>query len=370
MSEPPAKRTAKKAAAKRLTALRRPESNGALLNNPALSGVKETVNRSYLGGGQGAIPGPPTSDDAPSPDPTTTPDRPQAAASAPETAPTTGSARPAEPVALHPSSADHAPHAQETGLPEHRGVRSTTPASEFEPASDIPDQPTGAQSTTSDSRRVVAEEPEVAAEANGVGSKSDRTQLTPTGNHSETTEVSDGDDVTIDADDDKEADAKKRSTTPRARRRQTAQQILEKSYTESVIDLRLRKKDWAAHPFRFTPAQITQVNKRAAEDSAATGLPLTSAQYVNAAMTMHLPATLEEQLDLAESFLRDMGARRIPEGQQSSYRVSPEVLAIVRPLSNHLKAAGKARTGYHIYSAVLARFLKDLASEGPLTFES
>ncbi|MFE0356512.1 hypothetical protein ACFW2K_22590 [Streptomyces nigra] len=136
-----------------------------------------------------------------------------------------------------------------------------------------------------------------------------------------------------------------------------------------MIDLRMRKKEWAAHPFRFTPDQITQMNTRAANDSEATGLPLTSAQYVNAAMAMYLPASLEAQLELAEAFLREMGARRIPEGQQSSYRVSPEVLEVVRPLSNHLKAAGKARTGYHIYAAVLSRFLKDLEAEGPLKFE-
>ncbi|WP_159064132.1 hypothetical protein [Streptomyces canus] len=358
MSETPAKKTAKKAASKRISALRRPEGNGALLNNPALSGVKETVSRSYIGGGQGVIPGPSTSDDAPSASGAATPDSRDTAADA-AVAPTT-------------DSSELASKAPESELPEIPGDRSTTPDSTPEPASDIADAPAGPQSTTATSQLVRSEEPQVAAEANGAVTGPDQgTQLTPASDHSANADVEDGDDDhTDEANDAKQADAKKRSATPRGRRRQTAQQILEKSYTESVIDLRLRKKEWAAHPFRFTPDQITQMNKRAAEDSAATGLSLTSAQYVNAAMAMHLPATLEEQLDLAEAFLRDMGARRIPEGQQSSYRVSPEVLDIVRPLSNHLKAAGKARTGYHIYSAVLARYLQDLASEGPLTFES
>ncbi|MFK4103178.1 hypothetical protein ACI2L1_24460 [Streptomyces sp. NPDC019531] len=356
MSDTPAKKTAKKAS-KRISALRRPEGNSALLNNPALSGVKETVSRSYIGGGQGVIPGPSTSGDAPTSDAKATPDSPEAAAGAAAVVPAT-------------DSAERVSNAPEPDLPEIHGDLSTTPERTSEPASDIADAPPGAQSTTTGSEPARAEEPQIAAETNGVVSGQGN-QLTPTGGHPANAEVADADDDhTDEADDAKQADAKKRSATPRGRRRQTAQQALEKSYTESVIDLRLRKKEWAAHPFRFTPNQITQMNKRAAEDSAATGLPLTSAQYVNAAMAMHLPATLEEQLDLAEAFLRDMGARRIPEGQQSSYRVSPEVLNIVRPLSNHLKAAGKARTGYHIYSAVLARYLQDLASEGPLTFES
>lgn len=359
MSETPAKKPAKKAGAKRISALRRPDGTGTLLNNPALSGVKETVSRSYIGGGQGVIPGPSTSDDAPLSGADATPDSPESAADSAAVAP---AADPSERVS----------NAPETERPEDHGDRTTTPGRTAEPDRDLAEAPPASQSRTAGSQPARTEEPQVAAETNGAVTGSGQgSQLTPTGDHPATAEIADGEvEHTDEADDAKQADAKKRSAAPRARRRQTAQQILEKSYTESVIDLRLRKKEWAAHPFRFTPDQITQMNKRAAEDSAATGLSLTSAQYVNAAMAMHLPATLEEQLDLAESFLRDMGARRIPEGQQSSYRVSPEVLEIVRPLSNHLKAAGKARTGYHIYSAVLARYLQDLASEGPLTFES
>ncbi|MEV6421795.1 hypothetical protein [Streptomyces sp. NPDC051662] len=154
----------------------------------------------------------------------------------------------------------------------------------------------------------------------------------------------------------------------RSRRRVWAQQALETSWTESTIDLRLRKKDWKTHAFRFTPDLVEALGVRVAEDSAATGLNFTAAHYVDAAMATLLPATIDEQMKLAEEFLRLMGARKIPEGKQSSYRVSPAVHDVAAPLSNHLKAAGRARTAYHIYSAVLTKYLDQLRSEGPIKF--
>ncbi|MEV7885193.1 hypothetical protein ACWD3I_25285 [Streptomyces sp. NPDC002817] len=376
-----AKKAPRKTTAKRITALRRPEGNEALLNNPALSGIKETVSRSYIGGGQGVIPAPSTPDDALSPESVAPESSPEAEADDAKSA-AVHTAPEAEPVQAQSSGAEvtHVPSSQAHDLTDTGGDRSTPTDVTTEPARVNVTVIRGDQPRAGENEPAGTDKPRDSVAADGPRSEATTdAHVTTAGNQLGATEAADSDEeahpptATEQAEaepaDTESADGKKRSG-PRVRRRQSAQQVLERSYTESVIDLRLRKKEWAAHPFRFTPDQISQMNTRAAEDSADTGLPLTSAQYVNAAMAMYLPVTLDEQLGLAEAFLRDMGTRRIPEGQQSSYRVSPEVLDIVRPLSNHLKAAGKARTAYHIYSAVLARFLKDLAAEGPLKFEN
>ncbi|MEU2282480.1 hypothetical protein ABZ614_11170 [Streptomyces sp. NPDC013178] len=337
MAEQEGKKPPQKKAAKRIAQLRRPSAAGSPLSNPALAGVKETVNRSYIGQGQ-RVPAPTTPDEA-VPHPEVRSSEPTPADE--PTASGTGENAEVAPVVAPPVQTPARPHAEEqSGAGEQPVERLSTPStgtSTTETSAQAAEQPAPA-------RRHGAE-PAAGPQA----IREDRTR---------------------DQDSGPRREGAQSSARSGMGRRLGAHEVLEKSYTESVIDLRLRKKEWAAHPFRFTPDLIVRLNTRAAEDSAATGLPLTSAQYVNAAMTMHLPASLEQQLELAEAFLRDMGARRIPEGQQSSYRVSPEVLEVVRPLSNHLKAAGKARTGYHIYSAVLSRFMTDLEAEGPLSFGS
>ncbi|MGW1171241.1 hypothetical protein [Streptomyces sp. NPDC002550] len=102
-----------------------------------------------------------------------------------------------------------------------------------------------------------------------------------------------------------------------------------------------------------------------AQDCSASGKTLTAAQYVDAAMRMYLPGTIEEQLQLAEEFLlsreTDVGT-----GKQASHRVSPEVFGIAAPLANDLREAGHARIAVHVYSGALDRFLRDLEAEGLL----
>ena len=151
---------------------------------------------------------------------------------------------------------------------------------------------------------------------------------------------------------------------PKRRGQKWAQRALMDSCKRSGIDLKLRKKEWQDHAFRFTPELITKLARRVAEDSEATGRKLTNAHYVDAAMATLLPKTTDEQMDLAEKFLWSNDAE-VPEGKQSTYRVSPEVFAVAAPLSNRLKAAGRARTAYHVYSAVLTAYFEQLEKEDP-----
>ncbi|MET7297111.1 hypothetical protein ABZS79_34320 [Streptomyces griseoloalbus] len=131
------------------------------------------------------------------------------------------------------------------------------------------------------------------------------------------------------------------------------------------MDLKLRRDAWQTHPFRFAADLVTKLSKRVAQDCSSSGKSLTAAQYVDAAMSRYLPATIEEQLALAEEFLlsreTDVGT-----GKQASHRVSPEVYAIAAPLANDLREAGHARIAVHVYSGALDSFLRDLESEGPL----
>ncbi|MFI1530884.1 MULTISPECIES: hypothetical protein [Streptomyces] len=131
------------------------------------------------------------------------------------------------------------------------------------------------------------------------------------------------------------------------------------------MDLKLRRDSWQTHPFRFAPDLVTLLSKRVAQDCSSSGKSLTAAQYVDAAMSKYLPATIEEQLALAEEFLlsreTDVGT-----GKQASHRVSPDVYAIAASLANDLREAGRARIAVHVYSGALDRFLRDLAAEGPL----
>ncbi|MER6445330.1 hypothetical protein [Streptomyces venezuelae] len=82
-------------------------------------------------------------------------------------------------------------------------------------------------------------------------------------------------------------------------------------------------------------------------------------------MTRHLPVSMEEQLELAESFLVSRDSDVGP-GQQGSHRVSPAVYAIASELPNALRREGHARTAVHVYSGALDRFLTELEAAGPL----
>ncbi|MFM9452420.1 hypothetical protein [Streptomyces europaeiscabiei] len=82
-------------------------------------------------------------------------------------------------------------------------------------------------------------------------------------------------------------------------------------------------------------------------------------------MSLYLPRTIEEQLELAEEFLLSRDSD-VGTGKQASHRVSPEVFAIASPLANELREAGHARIAVHVYSGALDRFLRDLEEEGPL----
>ncbi|MFI6688055.1 hypothetical protein [Streptomyces sp. NPDC050485] len=131
------------------------------------------------------------------------------------------------------------------------------------------------------------------------------------------------------------------------------------------MDLKLRKQRWQTHPFRFAPDLVTTLSARVAADSTSSGKQLTAAQYVDAAMSLYLPVSIEQQLDLAEDFLVSREAD-VDAGKQGSHRVSPEVFAIASRLPNELRQAGHARTAVHVYSGALDLYLRALEEEGLL----
>jgi hypothetical protein len=156
------------------------------------------------------------------------------------------------------------------------------------------------------------------------------------------------------------------STTPVGqRKRARAHETLLQSWRGSRVDLKLRKQTWQTHPFRFAPDLVTKLSRRVAQDCTSSGKTLTAAQYVDAAMSMYLPKTMEGQLKLAEEFLLSRDSD-VGTGKQASHRVSPEVFEIAAPLANELRIAGRARIAVHVYSGALDRFLRDLEAEGPL----
>ncbi|MFK0223789.1 hypothetical protein ACIQWN_37100 [Streptomyces vinaceus] len=143
-----------------------------------------------------------------------------------------------------------------------------------------------------------------------------------------------------------------------------AHTALFRSWRESRMDLKLSRKTWCTHPFRFAAELAAALSERVAADSSATGRTLTAAQYVDAAMARHLPTAVEDQLALAESFLLSRDCD-VGTGQQGSHRVSPAVFALASTLPNELRRAGHARTAVHVYSAALDRFLDELQAEAP-----
>jgi hypothetical protein len=164
---------------------------------------------------------------------------------------------------------------------------------------------------------------------------------------------------------DDDAMAQKKTAAKR-RRAPSAQAALLHSFKESGIDLRLSMQRWGTTPFRFAPELQAEVNARLAQDRVSSGHQLTVAQYVDAAMALMLPSTIEEQLDLAEAYLRERPLTSAGTGKQSSHRVSPEVYAVASALPNNLRGAGRARTAIHVWSAAMRKFLDALEAEGPL----
>jgi len=164
---------------------------------------------------------------------------------------------------------------------------------------------------------------------------------------------------------DDDATAQKKTAAKR-RRAPSAQAALLHSFKESGIDLRLSMQRWGTTPFRFAPELQTEVNARLAQDRVSSGHQLTVAQYVDAAMALMLPSTIEEQLDLAEAYLRERPLTSAGTGKQSSHRVSPDVYAVASALPNNLRGAGRARTAIHVWSAAMRKFLDALEVEGPL----
>ncbi|MGW6413234.1 hypothetical protein ACWF95_39915 [Streptomyces vinaceus] len=137
------------------------------------------------------------------------------------------------------------------------------------------------------------------------------------------------------------------------------------SWRDSRLDLKLRKNRWQTQPFRFAADLVEALSKRVAEDCKSSGKMLTAAQYIDAAMTRHLPQSIKEQLAIAEEFLVSRDSD-VGTGQQGSHRVSPEVYAIASELPNALRREGHARTAVHVYSGALDRFLAELEAAGPL----
>ncbi|ODA70274.1 hypothetical protein APS67_005500 [Streptomyces sp. AVP053U2] len=344
----PKKRTAKKVAALRP----RPD----LLSNPALSGAASVAARSVLGQGAGVhadktvqIPASAAQDAIAVPAPSTPLDS-QGAAEA---------VTPAKDQALNEGA--------ESGSVTPLSV-SATDVQPSQPAGpdlgdpSVPDSAgPGATRGTPHAPQGLADDGEAAADQHHVAPASKQPGPGERGTTAETSEAEPN---------AGEAPAsgsrRKRSVSTRQGPKVgPAHTALLNSWRSSRVDLKLRRDAWQTHPFRFAADLVTQLSKRVAQDCSSSGKSLTAAQYVDAAMSQYLPATIEEQLALAEEFLlsreTDVGT-----GKQASHRVSPEVYAVAAPLANDLREAGHARIAVHVYSGALDSFLRDLEAEGPL----
>jgi hypothetical protein len=117
---------------------------------------------------------------------------------------------------------------------------------------------------------------------------------------------------------------------------------------------------------RLAEGLADELTRRAVDDTDATGKRMTQAHYVDAAFRRHLPATLEDQVALAEKYLTEgnVGAK----GKQSTYRLGPDVAPQVRSLPHEMKRVGRPRTAVHVCSAVVKALLDELDTDGPLVF--
>ncbi|MFJ4700532.1 hypothetical protein ACIP5N_21865 [Streptomyces sp. NPDC088768] len=130
------------------------------------------------------------------------------------------------------------------------------------------------------------------------------------------------------------------------------------------MDLMLGSKAWAAVAVRLTAGMAEDITNRMVLDSEATGKRMTQAHYVDAAFRRHLPTTLDEQVKLAEAYLRS--GRAGTTGKQSTYRLAPDVASLVKSLPMGMKRAGRSRTAVHVYSAAVQRLLDELEADGHL----
>ncbi|KOU43557.1 hypothetical protein ADK54_17285 [Streptomyces sp. WM6378] len=136
------------------------------------------------------------------------------------------------------------------------------------------------------------------------------------------------------------------------------------SWTESTLDLMLGTRAWSSVPIRLTKGMAQVLTKRMVADSATTGKRMTQAVYVDAALRRHLPGTIEEQVALAAAYVRS--GRVGTTGKQSTYRVGPDMAALVLSMPMDMKSAGRGRTAVHVFSAAVQRLLDELEEDGPL----
>lgn len=390
-----AERKTKKKSAKKVASLRpRPD----LLNNPALSGAAHVAARSVLGQGPGVQPvmatTPPTTSaqeplSVPAPSkpphaPSSVPPRVVEAVSsqaedrqsnggvAAGTPRSTSASAPEERSSPPTSAAETTPDlAGQSSAPE----QNSTPPESTTPSEVVPSGlPTDPEHDSSADTRVPAAFGQTEQTPEGLPRDDESGRLQPEAHDDEHNgELGQGKPAS-----EESADAsgeglgassgsrRKRSAASRTGSKVgPAHQALLNSWRNSRVDLKLRRDSWQTHPFRFAADLVTVLSKRVAQDCSSSGKSLTAAQYVDAAMSLYLPASIKEQLQLAEEFLlsreTDVGT-----GKQASHRVSPEVYAIAAPLANDLREAGHARIAVHVYSGALDRFLRALEAEGPL----
>ncbi|MEU7072969.1 hypothetical protein AB0B30_27940 [Streptomyces narbonensis] len=361
----------KKKAAKKVAGLRpRPD----LLSNPALSGAASVAARSVLGQGAGAQPVMGAQQSAPAaqgpvvlPAPSSPPDFQGTDQQLTADATT-------EPLVELPaderSDSLATPNGSEPDVESGELASAASKQPDVEPAPGS-DGPTSASAARSVEPATSPKQTEQAQER--LVSEEDPQDHLDTG---DVEQLGEGGDEPGEGDTSPDASPPEEKPSPGSRRKRAASPrqgsklgpahtALLSSWRGSRVDLKLRRDAWETHPFRFAADLMTQLSKRVAQDCSSSGKSLTAAQYVDAAMTMYLPSTIEEQLALAEEFLlsreTDVGT-----GKQGSHRVSPEVYAIAAPLANELRKAGHARIAVHVYSGALDNFLRDLESEGPL----
>ena len=346
-----------KAKAKKRVAGLRPRSGNAMLNNPALAGADTVVARSALGNGNVGTAQPDTVEHF--------------------------NNSPHAPARIEDSSATVAEaQGAATALPGPSALVEATPI----PEAPQPEQVAQAERQVDVPINSALVEPQVDSnDVIGGGDERDETIAA-----SDSTDQLPADDMSqADAEageaaanpgetatDVTETSSRKRASGARGRAREKkaspqsnsigpAHAALWGSWRESRLDLKLRKKDWKTQPFRFAVDLVASLSERVASDCASSGRALTAAQYIDAAMSLHLPSSIEDQLKLAEEFLRSRDAD-VGAGQQGSHRVSPAVYEIASKLPNALRGAGHGRTAVHVYSGALDRFLKAIDEEGPL----
>ncbi|WP_446046105.1 hypothetical protein [Streptomyces olivaceus] len=154
---------------------------------------------------------------------------------------------------------------------------------------------------------------------------------------------------------------KSQETTPEPT---DAHRAVAHSWTESTLDLMLGTRDWSSVPVRLTKGMAEKLTKRMVSDSAATGKRMTQAVYVDAAFRRHLPKSIEEQVALAAAYVRS--GRVGTTGKQSTYRVGPDIAALVTSMPMDMKSAGRGRTAVHVFSAAVQALLDELEEDGPL----